>query len=58
MFLGAMALGLQWGGLIGAAWGVSAAMCLYFGWYFWKLATWPQPLDAAPDHKDPHHAHA
>lgn len=33
-------LGLQFGGLIGAAWGVSAAMLLYFGYFFWALANW------------------
>jgi O-antigen/teichoic acid export membrane protein len=35
-----LAVGLFYGGLIGAAWGVSAAMLLYFGYFFWKLATW------------------
>jgi O-antigen/teichoic acid export membrane protein len=40
-FVGALALGLHLGGLAGAGWGVSAAMALYFGWYFWRLATWP-----------------
>lgn len=40
MFLAGLGLGLQQGGLIGAAWGVSAAMALYFGFFFWSLATW------------------
>jgi hypothetical protein len=30
--------------LSAAGWAVSAAMTLYFGWFFWKLATWPVPL--------------
>jgi O-antigen/teichoic acid export membrane protein len=41
LFVGALALGLMVGGLQAAGWMVSAAMGLYFGWYFWKLATWP-----------------
>jgi O-antigen/teichoic acid export membrane protein len=41
MFLSALAAGLQWGGLQGGAWAVSAATLAYFGWYFWSLATWP-----------------
>jgi O-antigen/teichoic acid export membrane protein len=40
MFVGALAAGLHLGGLQGGAWAVSAAMLLYFGWYFWSLATW------------------
>jgi O-antigen/teichoic acid export membrane protein len=40
LFLAGLGLGLQQGGLIGAAWGVSAAMALYFGFFFWSLATW------------------
>jgi O-antigen/teichoic acid export membrane protein len=44
LFLAALVAGLQLGGpehgLLGAAWAVSAAMVLYFGWYFWRLATW------------------
>ena len=47
MFLGALALGLHLGGLIGGAWAVSAATVLYFGWYFWSLATWREVPDAA-----------
>ena len=40
-FVAALAAGLQWGGLIGAGWAVSAAMAGYFGYYLWRLATWP-----------------
>ena len=40
-FVGALALGLHLDGLAGAGWGISAAMAGYFGWYFWRLATWP-----------------
>lgn len=40
LFVGGLALGLKLGGLIGAAWGVSAAMAAYFSYYFWTLATW------------------
>jgi O-antigen/teichoic acid export membrane protein len=43
VFLGALALGLHLGGLNGAGWGISLAMAGYFGWYFWRLATWPVP---------------
>jgi O-antigen/teichoic acid export membrane protein len=41
LFLAGLAAGLGLGGLRGAGWGVSAATGLYFGWYFWKLASWP-----------------
>ena len=41
LFVAALAGGLAWGGLQGAGWAVSAAMAVYFGWYFFKLATWP-----------------
>ena len=41
MFLAALVVGLALGGLPGAGWAVSAAMLLYFGWFFWRLATWP-----------------
>jgi len=41
MFVAALAGGLAWGGLQGAGWAVSGAMAVYFGWYFFKLATWP-----------------
>jgi O-antigen/teichoic acid export membrane protein len=40
MFIGALAVGLGLGGLQAGAWAVSAAMLLYFGWYFRALATW------------------
>ena len=43
LFIAALAAGLAMGGLAAAGWAVSAAMALYFGWYFWKLATWPVP---------------
>jgi O-antigen/teichoic acid export membrane protein len=41
IFVAALAAGLAWGGLVGAGWAVSAAMAVYFGWYFLRLATWP-----------------
>ena len=41
VFVLSLAAGLHWGGLRGAGWAVSAGMALYFGWYFWRLATWP-----------------
>jgi O-antigen/teichoic acid export membrane protein len=48
MFVAALAIGLKLGGLSAAGWWVSGAMVLYFGWYFWKLATWPvQPSAGA-----------
>jgi len=47
LFLAALAIGLALGGPVGGAWAVSLAMVLYFGWYFWKLATWPAVPDAA-----------
>lgn len=40
-FIAALAAGLAWGGLAGAGWAVSLAMAGYFGFYFWRLATWP-----------------
>jgi len=40
MFVGGLAAGLKLGGLPGAGWGVSAAMLLYFGYFFWSLWTW------------------
>ena len=40
MFVGGLALGIYFGGLAGAGWGVSAAMLLYFGYFFWALWTW------------------
>lgn len=42
-FVAALALGLQHGGLRGAGWAVSGVMAGYFGYYFWRLATWPLP---------------
>ncbi|MCH7344410.1 oligosaccharide flippase family protein [Pelomonas sp. CA6] len=39
-FVLGLGVGVQQGGLIGAGWGVSAAMLLYFAYYFWALATW------------------
>ena len=42
LFVAALAIGLMQGGLIGGAWAVSAVMVPYFGWYFWRLARWPQ----------------
>jgi O-antigen/teichoic acid export membrane protein len=42
-FVLALAAGLAWGGLVAAGWAVSAVMGLYFGWYFFRLATWPAP---------------
>ena len=53
LFIAALAAGLALGGLNGAGWAVSAAMTLYFGWFFWKLATWSvrcaaQPVPVAP----------
>jgi hypothetical protein len=41
IFRQGLATGLAWGGLAGAGWAVSAAMAVYFGWYFLRLATWP-----------------
>jgi O-antigen/teichoic acid export membrane protein len=41
LFVAALAAGLAVGGLNAAGWAVSAAMSLYFAWFFWKLATWP-----------------
>ena len=43
VFVLALALGLWLGGLQGAAWAVSLAMLPYFGFYFWRLANWPDP---------------
>ena len=47
LFIGALAIGLQLGGLRGAAWAVSLAMLPYFGWYFFALANWKQVPHAA-----------
>ena len=43
LFIAALAAGLAQGGLVTAGWAVSIVMGLYFGWYFWRLATWPVP---------------
>ena len=40
LFIAGLAAGLHFGGLAGAGWGVSAAMLLYFGYFFWALWTW------------------
>jgi len=48
LFVAALAAGLALGGLNGAGWSVSAAMTVYFGWFFWKLATWPVPAAVTP----------
>ncbi|MDO4796154.1 MAG: oligosaccharide flippase family protein [Brachymonas sp.] len=53
-FVAALALGLRQGGLLAGAWAVSAAMLLYFGIYFWRLACWrdipaPQSAGAAAE---------
>lgn len=45
LFVTGLALGLHLGGLIGAAWGVSAAMLAYFSYFFWALAHWKTFLD-------------
>lgn len=47
-FVAALAAGLAWGGLQAAGWAVSLAMAGYFGWYFFKLATWPVQAEAEP----------
>lgn len=48
MFVGGLALGLYHGGLVGAAWGVSAAMLAYFAYFFWALAHWTHfPYESA-----------
>ena len=47
LFIAALAVGLQLGGLRGAAWAVSIAMAPYFGWYFLSLATWKKVPHAA-----------
>lgn len=39
-FFAGLLVGLALDGLTGAAWGISASMLLYFGYYFWALATW------------------
>jgi len=47
VFLAALAAGLYFGGLVGGAWAVSAGMTLYFGAYFWCLATWKEVPNGA-----------
>ena len=49
LFVVALAFGLSHGGLAMAGWAVSLAMAFYFGWYFWKLATWPVEGPSAPE---------
>ena len=51
-FVAALGLGLRVGGLIMGAWAVSAAMTMYFGIYFWRLAFWRD----IPDHTAQTHA--
>ncbi len=46
LFVLGLAGGLALGGLVGAAWGVSAAMLAYFGYFFWALANWQNFPDA------------
>lgn len=41
VFVAALGAGLAIDGLRGAGWAVSLAMAAYFGFYFWRLATWP-----------------
>jgi O-antigen/teichoic acid export membrane protein len=53
VFIAALALGLRYGGLIGGAWAVSAAMVPYFGWYFWRLARWKDIPELAPSGQAP-----
>ncbi len=52
-FVMALAAGLVLGGLAGAGWAVSAVMAGYFGWYFWRLAHWPLPVEAQPASDNP-----
>ncbi|WP_119966745.1 lipopolysaccharide biosynthesis protein [Simplicispira lacusdiani] len=40
VFFTGLVAGLHWGGLAGAAWGVSASMAAYFLYYFRALAFW------------------
>ena len=48
MFVIGLGAGLYFGGLIGAAWGVSATMLIYFGYFFWALAHWKKfPYESA-----------
>ncbi|MCA0177987.1 MAG: oligosaccharide flippase family protein [Proteobacteria bacterium] len=43
LFVAALLVGVHLGGLAGAGWAVSAAMALYFGWFFAVLATGTMP---------------
>jgi O-antigen/teichoic acid export membrane protein len=47
MFVAALLIGLIVGGPIVGAWAVSAAMTLYFGFYFVALARWKDVPDVA-----------
>ncbi|MEJ6008166.1 oligosaccharide flippase family protein [Paucibacter sp. AS339] len=49
LFVLGLVAGLWLGGLIGAAWGVSAAMLAYFAYFFWALAHWK----TFPAHQNP-----
>lgn len=53
VFFAGLLAGLMLGGLQGAAWGISAAMLPYFGYYFWALATWK---DIPHEGRDESHA--
>ena len=48
LFFAGLLLGLHWGGLVGAGWGVSASMLAYFACYFWALANWKDLLHESP----------
>lgn len=47
-FVVSLGLGLRFGGLMAGAWAVSAAMVVYFGIYFWRLAFWPAIPEPEP----------
>jgi O-antigen/teichoic acid export membrane protein len=44
LLLAALAAGLAWRGLAGAAWALSLAMSLFFAVYAWRLWVWPVGL--------------
>lgn len=47
LFVSGLAAGLYLDGLMGAAWGVSAAMVAYFSYFFWALVHWKDfPYDS------------